>query len=212
VGPLPALETGPVTFGCCNNLAKINALVIDLWSRILREVPASRLILESRGLADPETAAQVRRDFAARGVASDRVDFDGESLSVARHLARYHRIDVALDPFPYNGVTTTCEALWMGVPVVTLAGATHVSRMGSSLLGHLGASEWVAASPAEYTTICARLAGDLPRLAGIRQGLRERMRHSPLCDAPRFTRHLEETFRKMWMRAPSLPRRSSVRI
>jgi predicted O-linked N-acetylglucosamine transferase (SPINDLY family) len=212
VGPLPALASGQVTFGCCNNLAKINASVIELWSRILRGIPASRLILESRGLADPETAAEVRRDFAARGVEPERVDFDGASLSVARHLARYHRIDIALDPFPYNGVTTSCEALWMGVPIVTLAGATHVARVGASLLTHLGAPEWAADSPDDYAAIAARLARDLPGLAEIRRSLRERMRHSPLCDAPRFTRHLEAAFRKMWLQAPSLPRRSSARI
>jgi predicted O-linked N-acetylglucosamine transferase (SPINDLY family) len=201
VGPLPALGAGRVTFGCCNNLAKINSPVIELWSRILREAPASRLILESRGLADPETAGRVRREFTDRGVERERVDFDGEPLSVSRHLARYHSIDIAFDPFPYNGVTTTCEALWMGVPVVTLAGEAHVGRVGASLLAQLGASEWVASSPDDYAAIALGLARDPRRLGDLRRGLRERMRHSPLCDAPRFARGLEKALRQMWRRA-----------
>jgi predicted O-linked N-acetylglucosamine transferase (SPINDLY family) len=197
VGPLPGSSAGQVTFGCFNNLAKVNARVIEVWARLLAELPGSRLFLESRGLADPETADRVRRDFAARGVDPGRLDLEGDALPEARHLARYHRVDVALDTFPYNGATTTCEALWMGVPVVTLAGRAHVSRVGASMLTHLGAPEWVAASPQEYAAICLRLAGDLGGLSEIRGGLRDRMARSPLCDARRFTGNLENAFRAM---------------
>ena len=198
VGPLPALEAGHVTFGCFNNLAKLTPPAIELWSQILREVPGARLLLKSRGLADLETAAGVREEFGRRGIEPARLEFNGQELSVTNHLALYNRVDLALDTFPYNGTTTTCEALWMGVPVVTLAGATHVARVGASLLTHLSVEELIADSPVGYVARCVDLAGDLPRLAEIRAGLRERMRASPLCDAPGFTRGFEDALRGMW--------------
>jgi len=198
VGPLPAAEAGPLTFGCFNHLAKVTPATLRLWAEILRELPGSRLLLKSRGLADHETAARLRGEFARLGADADRLELNGEELSVARHLGLYQRVDVAFDTFPYNGTTTTCEALWMGVPVVTLAGRTHVSRVGASLLTHLGEPGWIADSPEAYRKLCRDLAGDRPRLTAIRAGLRERMRRSPLCDAPRFTRHLENAFRQMW--------------
>jgi predicted O-linked N-acetylglucosamine transferase (SPINDLY family) len=201
VGPLPATAAGRVTFGSFNNLAKVNPRVLDLWARLLAELPDARLMLVSRGLADPETAELVRGEFASRGVAPGRVDLDGTALPEVPHLARYDRVDVALDTFPYNGATTTCEALWMGVPVVTLAGRTHASRVGASLLTHLGAEDWVARSPLEYAAICRRLAGDPGRLAELRRGLRDRMSGSPLCDAQSFTKSLESAFRAMWLRS-----------
>jgi predicted O-linked N-acetylglucosamine transferase (SPINDLY family) len=200
VGPLPAEAERRITFGCFNNLAKVNAPVIDAWAGLLAGLPGSRLALASHGLADPETADRVRREFADRGVDPGRLELDGARLPMARHLARYQRVDIALDPFPYNGATTTCEALWMGVPVVTLAGRTHVSRVGASLLTHLGNPEWVAGSPAEYAAVCRGLAGDPGRLADIRRGLRGRMSRSPLCDARGFTANLEGAYRAMWAR------------
>ena len=124
------------------------------------------------------------------------------------HLACYADVDVALDPFPYNGTTTTCEALWMGVPVLTLVGHTHASRVGASLLTHLHLTDWIAADPADLVTRGAALTRDLPALADLRATLRERMRASPLCDAPRFTAHLEDAYRELWRRycdAPELP-------
>ncbi len=212
VGPLPAATSGHVTFGCFNHLAKVTPPTIELWAEILRTLPTSRLLLKSRGLADPETAARVRDEFGRRGIEAARVELNGDELSMARHLSLYHRVDVALDTFPYNGTTTTCEALWMGVPVVTLAGRTHVSRVGASLLAHLGAAGWIADSREAYGALCRELAGDLTQLAAVRAGLRESMRTSPLCDAPRFTRSLEEAFRKMWLRkCGSLPEGRSER-
>jgi protein O-GlcNAc transferase len=200
VEALPALAAGHVTFGCFNNLAKLTPPAIDLWAELLREVAGSRLLLKSRGLADVETAARLREEFASRGIEAARLELNGQELSVAHHLALYHRVDLALDTFPYNGTTTTCEALWMGVPVVTLAGATHVARVGASLLTHLGAADWIADSPAAYLRRCRELAGDLPGLAAIRAALRERMRASPLCDAATFTRGFEAALREMWQR------------
>jgi len=199
VGPLPSASAGCVTFGCFNNLAKVNVGVVDLWAGLLASLPGSRLFLESRGLSDPETADRLRRGFAERGVDPGRLDLEGDPLPETLHLARYHRVDVALDTFPYNGATTTCEALWMGVPVVTLAGPTHASRVGASLLTHLGASGWVAHSAADYAGIARRLAGDPRKLEDIRRGLRDRMSMSPLCDARRFARNLESAYRAVWL-------------
>ena len=200
VNALPALAAGQVTFGCFNNLAKVTPPALALWARVLREVAGSRLFLKSPGLADLETVARLREEFALHGIPADRLEFSGAELSVAAHLSLYHRVDVALDTFPYNGTTTTCEALWMGVPVVTLAGATHVSRVGASLLTHLGAPEWIGDAPEAYVARCRGLAADLPRLAVLRSGLRERMRGSPLCDAAGFTRGLEDALRAIWRR------------
>ncbi len=197
-GTPPALKNGHITFGSFNHFAKINAAVLDLWARLLVRLPRSRLLLKARSLADPETAKQVMDVFARHGVAVERLDLRSEELSVAAHLDLYHGVDIALDPFPYNGTTTTCEALWMGVPVITLAGATHGSRVSASLLTHLGRPEWIASSETEYIEKCAGLASDLPRLAEWRAGQREQMRRSPLCDAARFTANLEAAFREMW--------------
>ena len=155
-------------------------------------------MLKSRGMSDPSTVEAVRLQFGGLGVAGDRIEFDGEDLSVARHMALYHRVDVALDTDPYNGTTTTCEALWMGVPVVTLAGRTHASRVGASLLGHLGLLEGIASSEDDYVSMACGFATDLPRLSDLRQELRQRMRESPLCDEAGFVRSLDAGFRSMW--------------
>jgi protein O-GlcNAc transferase len=200
VNVLPALKNGYITFGSFNHFAKINSGVLDLWARVLEHLPLARLLLKARSLADAETVASVRAIFARFGVTPDRLDLRSDELSVAAHLGLYHNVDMALDPFPYNGTTTTCEALWMGVPVVTLAGQAHVSRVSASLLTHLGRSEWIAHSEDEYIEKCAGLAADLPRLAEARAGQRERMQLSPLCNAVRFTAHLEKAYREMWLR------------
>jgi len=198
VAPLPGLGSGQVTFGCFNIFAKVTDRAIALWARLLGEMPGARLLLKSRGLTDAETAGWIHAAFAKHGISTDRVELNGDILSVPDQLDLYRRIDIGLDTFPYNGTTTTCEALWMGVPVVTLSGRTHVARVGASLLTHLGAPEWIAATPDDYVGICARLASDLAHLATIRQGLRERMHATPLCDSVRFTKTLEAAFRDMW--------------
>ncbi|MBK9991782.1 MAG: tetratricopeptide repeat protein [Verrucomicrobia bacterium] len=200
VSALPALENGYITFGSFNHFAKINPAVLDLWARLLVRLPLSRLLLKARSLADPETAAYTRERFARHGVTADRVALRSDELSVAAQLSLYQGVDIALDTFPYNGTTTTCEALLMGVPVVTLAGQTHVSRVSASLLTHLGRPEWVSHSEDEYIEKCVDLAADLPRLAETRVAQRERFLLSPLCDARRFTRNLEAAYREMWLR------------
>ena len=194
VNDLPAAATGVVTFGCFNQFAKITPEVISCWARLLAELPEARLLLKSRGLDDPSVAARVQAAFAAAGVAPRRLVLNGKELSVVAHLSLYHGVDIALDPFPYNGTTTTCEALWMGVPVITLAGRTHVARVGASLLTHLGTPEWIACSPDDYIARALALAADLPQLAALRAGLRTRFQTSPLCDAQSFTLNLEAVY------------------
>lgn len=194
-----AESTAPVTFGSFNNLAKASAVTIELWSRIVRAVPRSRLVLKAEGLADAQTCDRLRVAFAQHGVDPSRVTLLGHEPSRAAHLAMYHQIDIALDTFPFNGATTTCEALWMGVPVITLAGHAHVSRVGVSLLTRLSLSELIAQSPDGYVDLAVDLARDPGRRRDISsEALRERMRRSPLLDASRFARDVERTYRAMW--------------
>jgi protein O-GlcNAc transferase len=199
VRELPALAAGQVTFGCLNNFLKVNPGVLDLWARVLTAVPSSRLLM----LAPSEWA----RDLAGgtlekAGVARERVEFVGMQ-SRSDYLATYHRIDVCLDCVPYNGHTTSLDAFWMGVPVVTLVGPTIVGRAGLSQAKNLGLDELVATDPEQFVAIAAGLAdgpSGLARLAGLRQQLRGRLQRSPLMDSPRFTRALEAAFREAWRR------------
>lgn len=188
---------GAVTFGCFNNFAKVTPTVLALWAQLLGSLPDSRLLLKSRGLGDPSVVTRVQAIFSAAGVAPERITFNSAALSVRDHLSLYHGVDIALDPFPYNGTTTTCEALWMGVPIVTLAGRTHAARVGASLLTHVGLPEWIAETPDDYLRVARDAALDTSRLAALRASLREKMRASPLCDAVGFTLTLEETFARI---------------
>jgi predicted O-linked N-acetylglucosamine transferase (SPINDLY family) len=197
VGKLPALATGAVTFGCFNNLMKINGPVVDLWSSLLAAVPQSRLYLKTAQLGDRTICAGLEEEFAARGIARERLVLAG--LSPRQELlATYNEIDIALDPFPFGGGTTTIEALWMGVPVVSLRGDRFVGRVGESILTAVGLPNLVAASPAEYLATAIALATDLPRLTAFRKSLRRRLVASPLCDAKSFARDLESGYRAMW--------------
>jgi predicted O-linked N-acetylglucosamine transferase (SPINDLY family) len=187
-----------ITFGSFNTLAKMNDEMLALWSQILTAVPMSRLVLKNLGLQDRTVQQRLRAIFAKSGIALDRVELLGRTRSMAEHLRCYERLDVALDTFPYHGTTTTCEALWMGVPVVTLAGATHASRVGVSLLENLGRREWIAHSPEDYVRIATELASDPRRLTKLRAGLREEMARSPLMDGAALARSVESAFRQMW--------------
>lgn len=198
VGPLPALRAGNITFGSFNNVTKISKPIIACWAKILMGVPGARLLLKARALSDEQTRDRLRQAFAAHGIAPQHIDMIGRVGSSAEHLALYNRVDIGLDTFPYNGHTTTCEALWMGVPVVTLAGQTHAGRVGVSLLSHLGLPELVAESPEAYAAIAVALANDLEHLRTLRQGLRTQLQRSPLMDAVSFTRTLEAAYREMW--------------
>lgn len=200
VGAAPRAETGVVTFGSFNNRSKIGPEVVALWARVLRGVPGSRLLLKGKGYDDESVRQALVDGFRAHGVGGERLQLAGGNDSHLEHLRHYHRIDIALDPFPYNGTTTTCDALWMGVPVITLAGATHVARVGVSLLSHLGLTDWIAGSPQDYVEIAARRAVDAQGLGELRRQLRARMASSPLTDAGAFTRHLESAYRSLWRR------------
>ena len=191
---MPALAHGYVTFGCLNNFAKVSSPTLAVWSQLLRELPQARLVLHAR---QGEHRRRTLDRFAQQGVAPGRVDFI-DYLQGEDYLRQYHRIDIALDPFPYTGGTTTCDALWMGVPVITLAGRTAVGRSGVSLLSHVGLQDFVATTQEQYVELASRLAGDLPRLAQLRAGLRQRMRASPLMDGPAFANSVENAYRLMW--------------
>ena len=194
----PVLHAAHVTFGCFNALPKITAPMLHLWSRILHAVPGSHLLLKNGSLRDASTRDRLRHGFETLGIAPDRIELANRTLGQAEHLACYGRVDLALDTFPYHGTTTTCEALWMGVPVITLAGNTHCSRVGVSLLTHLGLPELIATSEDHYRQLAATLAADLPRLTHLRHTLRERMQQSPLMAAARFARAIEAAYREMW--------------
>jgi predicted O-linked N-acetylglucosamine transferase (SPINDLY family) len=197
VAPLPALTNGHITFGCFNNLAKITPLVIATWARILRRLPSARLILKTHQFADAATAERIRAEFTVHGVAPARVELRGASHHRA-FLAEYNQIDLVLDPFPYSGGLTTCEALWMGVPTVTLPGEIFASRHSASHLSNVGLVDWVAADLEGYVELALARATDLAALATLRDGLRPWVKASPLCNAPRFGRHLGAALRHAW--------------
>jgi predicted O-linked N-acetylglucosamine transferase (SPINDLY family) len=199
VGPLPARRAGVVTFGSLHKLAKLNGAVLDLWSELLARVPGSRLLLV-RNTLQGRLRDDVAAQFARRGVGPDRLELRHTLPREGGHLGLYHEIDLALDVFPWSGHTTACEALWMGVPVVTLAGDRHASRMTASVLTALGWPELIATTPGQYLETARALAGDLDRLEAARLGLRDRMRASRLCDGEGFTRDLETAYRRMWQR------------
>jgi predicted O-linked N-acetylglucosamine transferase (SPINDLY family) len=196
VASLPALENGVITFGCLNTFCKVNEGCLSLWAQVLREVPRSRLLLVApKGRARVHVAAQFRQD----GISESRIEFV-DRVPRLEYLHLHDRIDLALDPFPYNGGTTTLEAFWMGVPTITLLGKTAVGRGSWSQLCNLGLQELAATTPEEYVALAARWANDLRRLEELRVTLRQRMRQSPLMDGKRFARHVEEAYRHMWRR------------
>jgi predicted O-linked N-acetylglucosamine transferase (SPINDLY family) len=189
VGPLPAMAQGHVAFGCFNNTAKITPQVVEVWAKILHRLPGTRLVLKCMGWNDRGVARRFAEMFAVHAIDLGRLEFLGWSPHTEL-LAEYNRIDLALDPFPYSGGLTTCEALWMGVPVVTCPGETFASRHSLSHLSNVGLTETIAHDLDEYVEVAVSLANDLPRLALLRAGLRQRMAASPLCDGKRFATNL----------------------
>ena len=198
VGPLPALTAGHITFGSFNNFPKVTPEMMELWSDILKAVPGSRLVMKAKSLSDISTREYVTETFKQKGIPAERIELLEWEPSSRGHLEIYNRIDIALDTFPYHGTTTTCEALWMGVPVITLAGATHASRVGVSLLSNAGVPELVAQTPDEYRKKASNLAADADRLQSLRRDLRSMVQRSPLTNAERFIHHLEELYRIAW--------------
>ncbi len=195
--PDPEMARGRPTFGSFNNLAKLSPETIALWAEVLKAVPDSRLLLKAEQTGDGLVRAQTRARFAATGIAPDRIDFLGYASSMTEHLALYSQVDVALDPLPYNGTTTTCEAFWMGVPVVTLAGSRLVARIGASLAGAIGRDDWAAASPAGYVQIAHDLMQDYSRRQSLRWQLRGTMAASPLRDEAGFARAMEAAYHEI---------------
>lgn len=194
----PCLNTGTVTFGSFNNPAKVSDPTFDVWARLLTELPDARLLLKGKPFADDATRATFLSRLAERGIARERVELISWLPSMTAHLALYERIDVALDPFPYNGTTTTCEALWMGVPVVTLQGDRHSARVGASLLTQTGMTDCITGSLDDYVRAALALANDQVKLKQLRRDLRRRVAASSLCDADAFARKLENAYRSMW--------------
>lgn len=198
VAPLPALINGHVTFGSFNNFSKINTGVLQLWSEVLKQVPDSRLVLKCPALTDLTVQAVVSIALQALGIRAERVDLLGHTRTRQEHLALYSKVDIALDTFPYNGTTTTCEALWMGVPVLSLAGKHHAGRVGASLLSAAGLTDWLAGSPEAFVAAAQARAADLAGLDLLRGKLRNLVADSALCDADSFVHRLEDVMLQAW--------------
>jgi protein O-GlcNAc transferase len=182
VSPAPCTRGGPIAFGSFNNFAKVSAATVELWARVLEAVPDSRLVLKGHGLHLAEVSPTIARRLEKLAVDPARVQLLGRTPNLASHLSVYAEVDVALDTVPYNGTTTTCEALWMGVPVVTLRGDRHAARVSASLLTAAGHPEWIASSKDEYVHIATTLAKDPARLSALRTTLRNDLRQSALLD------------------------------
>ncbi|MGE0222028.1 MAG: tetratricopeptide repeat protein [Acetobacteraceae bacterium] len=197
VAPLPALANGFVTFGCFNNLAKITPTVIRTWADILARLPDARMVLKTHQFSHAPTRERVLAGFAAHGIQADRVELRGSSGHRA-FMGEYNQIDIVLDPFPYSGGLTTCEALWMGVPTVTMPGEIFASRHSASHLSNAGLADWVVPDRDAYIARALAAAADLDALAALRTGLRAQVKASPLCDAPRFGRSLGAALRHAW--------------
>ncbi|MCC7274216.1 MAG: tetratricopeptide repeat protein [Alphaproteobacteria bacterium] len=199
-GSVATPSAGPLRFASFNVPAKISAAAVAAWARILAAVPDARLLLKARGLDDPDTAALWRARFADAGVDPGRLELRGRIAATGDHLGLYGTVDIALDPFPYNGTTTTLEALWMGVPVVTLAGDRHAGRVGASILDALGLADLAAGDVDAYVRVAVALARDGGRRAALRRDLRPRLAASALTDAAGFAGALEAAFRAEWRR------------
>jgi predicted O-linked N-acetylglucosamine transferase (SPINDLY family) len=199
VGPLPVLQQKYLVVGSFNNYAKLSPQILTLWVQLLLRITHAKLLVKAKILDDPSTRQTLIEHFRRFGIAPERLILKGQLATMTEQLSLYNEVDIALDSFPYNGATTTCEALWMGVPVVTLVGEKHVSRMGLSILSALGLSELIAYTPEEYLTECLNLANNIGYLQHLRETLRARMQASPLMDGVSFTRHLEAAYRRMIM-------------
>jgi len=199
MAPLPAIQNEHITFGAFNESGKINPVVIDLWSRILNATPDSTLLLKFKAGRDDEACQMYLNQFEKAGISPDRITIGGW-LSLQNHLKLYNRVDISLDTYPYNGTTTTCQSLLMGVPVISLVGEHHMSRVGLSILTRLGLEFFAASTPNEYVSKACALAAKPDALAKIRASMRERMAYSPLCNRDLFTHNIEQAYRKMWHR------------
>ena len=193
---LPQKSNGYITFGSFNNLSKVTPEVIQVWSKILQSVPNSQLILKGSLLNHGKK--QLLELFNKEGISEDQIKLYGMLPNKDDHLKLYNAIDIGLDPFPFNGATTTCEALWMGVPVITLLGDRHVARVGASILTNIGLTDFIAQDIDDYVELAIKMAANTDYLQETRQGLRERMESSPLCNGKSFACDIENAYQDMW--------------
>jgi hypothetical protein len=198
VNSLRAISNGFVTFGCFNNLNKINGEVVSLWARILQAIPHSRLYLKAKQFKHQSLRLRFIDSFACHGIDPSRLILEGTVHSRSEHFEDYHRVDIALDPFPYPGITTSLEALWMGVPVLTMAGKSFLSRQGAGLLMNAGLPEWISSGADDYVARAVKQVSDIEGLAQLRRGLRDQVLASPLFDRPGFASRFEAALRGMW--------------
>jgi predicted O-linked N-acetylglucosamine transferase (SPINDLY family) len=203
INELPVIKAGALTFGSFNNICKIDPFTIKLWSHVLHKHPQSRLMLKSRSFCDSAVAKRMTELFAAQGIEPHRLILQTRKESLAEHLSLYGEIDIALDTFPYNGTTTTCEALWMGVPVVTLQGSPEASRVSSSLLHQIGHPEWIAKNASEFAEIVGCLVSDIDKLSDLRKSLRTQVQASALCNHALITRDFENAVEQA-LKVPAL--------
>lgn len=199
VGPLAALRNGFVTFGSFNNNSKINSETISLWAQILQSTKGSRLVLKSRAGDDDGVRQIYYRQFEAHGVSRDRIEIQGQKPAV-EYMQIYNSVDIAFDTYPYNGTTTTSDAMWMGVPVISMVGRHHASRVGLSILTRVGLDSLSVPGPSEFVAKATSLAQNLETLVDLRFSMRRRMTESTLCNAKGFARNVESAYRQMWQR------------
>ena len=191
----PVERNGSITFGSFTQTAKLSPTTLALWARLFEALPDARLLVA--GVAPGAATARLRARLASAGIVASRIELE-PFLPVADYLRLYDRVDIALDPLPYSGGTSTCDALWMGVPVITLPGERPASRSAASILASLGLQDWIADDADDYLARAVRFAADTRVVGDLRRSLRPRMRASPLTDEARFTRHLEDAFERMW--------------
>jgi predicted O-linked N-acetylglucosamine transferase (SPINDLY family) len=197
VSTAPCIDNGYITFGSFNHCVKMNDQVLESWSRILRNVPNSRLFLKARGFAEAEVRERFHERFGGLGIERDRVIISGPTKGDVEHLQQYAQVDLSLDTFPYCGTTTTMESLWMGVPVLTLRGDRHAARVGASILSSIGYREYIAENLNDYVNKAIEISSDSGRLSEARRVMRDSLKRSRLFDYKGFTRELEDIYRDM---------------
>ena len=198
INSLPALKNNFITFGCVNKLSKINDDVIFLWSKILSSVPNSKLLLKNRDLDNKGIVEKIIERFGKHNINSNRLILIGKSKTRRELLKIYNEIDIALDPFPFQGNTSTCEAVWMGIPVLTLKGDRYLSHFGESINSNLDMNNWIAKNQEEYVTLAIKYSSDIDSLSKIRVNLRDVALNSPVFDALRFSEHFSSVLWEIW--------------
>ncbi len=205
VGELPAASNGFITFGSFNNLTKMRDPVVALWAKVLAAVPGSRLYLRCKQLKDTGVAEKTLERFQTHGIAPERITLESRHSSRSDYFSSFHQVDIALDPFPYQGVTTSCEALWMGLPILILRGDRMNFHNGESIVNTVGLPCWIADTQDDYVAKAVAFSEDLDALATLRAGLRDQLMTSPLCNAQRFAENLEGALQGMWRRWHDMP-------